>query len=98
MYFCPTRGTRTKGGGQNMCLEEETEGKKLCGRNRERAFIYASCMDVIQCISNSHYYGCSREIPFIKIVMKEMKVLFLSCVLNLSRSIFKIHRTRSLIL
>jgi len=97
MYFWPTRGTQTKGGGQNICLKEETERKKLCGHNKGRAFIYASCMDVIQCINNSHHHGCSREIPFIQIFVKEMKVLFLSCVPNLFGSIFKIPRTRPLV-
>ena len=56
MCFWPKRGTLSKGVGKNMYLNEETERKKLCGNDRQRAFIYASCMDVIQCISNSHHH------------------------------------------
>jgi hypothetical protein len=40
MYFGPKRGTQTKGVGQNIYLNEETERKKLCGHNRQGAFIY----------------------------------------------------------
>jgi len=87
MYFWSKGVTPTKRIGQNMCLNEETERKKLCRHDKQRGFFPASCMDIIQCISSSHHHGCSREIPFIKIFVKEMKMLFLSCVTNLSRRI-----------
>jgi hypothetical protein len=98
MNFWPKRGTQTKRVGKNLYSNDETERKKLCGHDRQRVFICASCMDVIQCISNYHHHGCSREITFYSNFVKEMKVLFLSRVPNLSRSNFKIPRTRPLAL